>query len=126
MLGSTQGQNATARIQIDASGGIIGAKIMDGGSAYTVGDSLQVVGVGTTSGYSVGILEVTKIHDNTDDTIDLRNVKPEVNNPYNTLYRITGVTAGSSKESSCFVCLYCWSDWNWCNKSFNCHYPKSW
>ena len=64
---------------------------MDGGSAYTVGDSLQVVGVGTTSGYSVGILEVTKIHDNTDDTIDLRNVKPEVNNPYNTLYRITGV-----------------------------------
>ena len=95
---STQGQNATARLQVDASGGIIGAKIMDGGSAYTVGDSLQVVGVGTTSGYSVGILEVTKIHDNTDDIIDLRNVKPEVNNPYNTLYRITGVTAGSSKQ----------------------------
>ena len=95
---STQGQNATARLQVDASGGIIGANIMDGGSAYTVGDSLQVVGVGTTSGYSVGILEVTKIHDNTDDTIDLRNVKPEVNDPYNTLYRITGITAGSSKE----------------------------
>ena len=79
---------------------------MDGGSAYTVGDSLQVVGVGTTSGHSIGILEVTKIHDNTDDTLDLRNVKPQVNDPYNNLYRITGVTAGSSK-SSCFVCFYC-------------------
>ena len=41
---------------------------------------------------------VTKIHDNTGDTLELRNAKPETNHPYNTLYRITGVTAGSSKE----------------------------
>ena len=95
---STQGQNATARLQVDASGGIIGAKIMDGGSAYAVGDSLQVVGVGTTSGYSVGILEVTKIHDNSGDVIQLFNAKPEDNNSYNTLYRVTSVPTGSSKE----------------------------
>jgi len=95
---STQGQHGTARIQVDASGGIIDAKIMDGGSAYAVGDSLQVVGVGTTSGYSVGILEVTKIHDNSGDVIQLFNAKPEDNNSYNTLYRITSVPTGSSKE----------------------------
>ena len=95
---STQGQNATARIQVNASGNIVNAKIMDGGSAYAVGDSLQIVGVDTTSGYSAGIVTVTKIHDNTGDVIDLRNVKPQVNHAYNTLYRITGITPGSSKE----------------------------
>ena len=50
---------------------------MDGGSAYSVGDSLQIVGVGTTSGFTVGIVTVTKIHDNTGDTVELINAKPE-------------------------------------------------
>ena len=95
---TSQGQNATARIEVNSSGNIVAAKIMDGGSAYSVGDSLQIVGVGTTSGYSVGIVTVTKIHDNTGDTVELINAKPETNHPYNTLYRITGVTAGSAKE----------------------------
>ena len=95
---TSQGQNATARIEVNSSGNIVAAKIMDGGSAYSVGDSLQIVGVGTTSGYSVGIVTVTKIHDNTGDTVELVNAKPETNHPYNTLYRITGVTAGSAKE----------------------------
>ena len=58
---------------------------MDGGSAYAVGDSLQVVGVGTTSGYSAGIVTVTKVHDNTGDVIRLYNAKPDSNHPYNTL-----------------------------------------
>ena len=71
---------------------------MDGGSAYSVGDSLQIVGVGTTSGFTVGIVTVTKIHDNTGDTVELINAKPKTNHPYNTLYRITGVTAGAAKE----------------------------
>ena len=95
---STQGQNATARIQVNSSGNIVGAKIMDGGSAYAVGDSLEVVGVAITTGYSVGIVTVTSIHDNSGDIIELVNAKPETNHPYNTLYRITGITTGSSKE----------------------------
>ena len=94
---STQGQNATARLEVNSSGNIVAAKIMDGGSAYSVGDSLQIVGVGTTSGFSVGIVTVTKIHDNTGDTIELVNAKPQSNYPYNTLYRITGVNAGAAK-----------------------------
>ena len=95
---STQGQNATARLEVNSSGNIVAAKIMDGGSAYSVGDSLQIVGVGTTAPHSVGIVTVTKIHDNTGDTIELVNAKPQSNHPYNTLYRITGVTAGAAKE----------------------------
>ena len=95
---TSQGQNATARLEVNSSGNIVAAKIMDGGSAYSVGDSLQIVGVGTTSGFTVGIVTVTKIHDNTGDTVELINAKPETNHPYNTLYRITGVTAGAAKE----------------------------
>jgi len=95
---TSQGQNATARIQVNSSGNLVTAKIMDGGSAYTVGDSLQVVGVGTTAPHSVGIVTVTKIYDNTGDTVELVNAKPQTNHPYNTLYRITGVTAGSANE----------------------------
>ena len=71
---------------------------MDGGSAYAIGDSLEVVGVAITTGYSVGIVTVTSIHDNSGDIIELVNAKPETNHPYNTLYRITGITTGSSKE----------------------------
>lgn len=95
---STQGQNATARIEVNSSGNIVNAKIMDGGSAYAVGDSLQIVGVGTVAPHAVGIVTVTKINDNIGDTVELINAKPEANHSYNTLYRITGVTAGSSKE----------------------------
>jgi len=95
---STQGQHATARIQVNASGNLVSAKIMDGGSAYAIGDSLQVVGVGTTTGYSVGIVTVTQIYDNIGDTLSLSGVLPQSNKEFNTLYRITGISAGAAKE----------------------------
>ena len=95
---TTQGQHATARLTVNTSGNITAVKIMDGGSAYAVGDSLQVVGVGTTTGYSVGIVTVTKIYDNTSDTLSLAGVLPYSNNEYNSLYRITGISTGAAKE----------------------------
>jgi hypothetical protein len=97
-VANTQGQHATARIEINSSGNLTDVKIMDGGSAYRIGDSLQVVGVGTTTGYSVGIVTVTKIYDNTGDTLSIFNVLPSSNNEFNTLYRITGISTGSAKE----------------------------
>lgn len=97
-VANTQGQHATARIEINSSGNLTDVKIMDGGSAYRIGDSLQVVGVGTTTGYSVGIVTVTKIYDNTGDTLSIFNVLPNSNNEFNTLYRITGISTGSAKE----------------------------
>lgn len=97
-VANTQGQHATARIEINSSGNLTDVKIMDGGSAYRIGDSLQVVGVGTTTGYSVGIVTVTKIYDNAGDTLSIFNVLPSSNNEFNTLYRITGISTGSAKE----------------------------
>ena len=94
---STQGQNATARIQVNSSGNLVSIKIMDGGSAYRVGDSLQIVGVGTTTGYSVGIVTVTNIYDNIGDTLSFAGVLPQTNREFNTLYRISGITTGSAK-----------------------------
>jgi len=95
---STQGQHATARIEINTSGNLVSAKIMDGGSAYAVGDALQVVGVGTTTGYSVGIVTVTQIYNNIGDTLSLAGVLPQTNKGFNTLYRITGISTGAAKE----------------------------
>jgi len=101
-VANTQGQHATARIEINSSGNLTDVEIMDGGSAYRIGDSLQVVGVGTTTGYSVGIVTVTKIYDNTGDTLSIFNVLPSSNNEFNTLYRITGISTGSAKEIEVF------------------------
>ena len=96
---STQGNFATGRIQVNADGNIIGAKVMDGGSAYKVGESLNVVGVATTgSTHVLGIVTVTSIYDNIGDTIELKGIVPESNHPYNTLYRITGIETGATRK----------------------------
>ena len=95
---TTQGQNATARLQVNSSGNIVAVKVMDGGSAYQVGESFEVVGVGTTSGHTVGVVTVTKVYSNIGDTLSLAGVLPESNNEFNTLYRITGISTTSAKE----------------------------
>jgi len=96
---STQGNFATGRIQVNSSGNIVSAKVMDGGSAYAVGEALHVVGVATTGAtHAIGIVTVTSIYDNVGDTIELKGIVPDSNNPYNTLYRITGITTGSTKQ----------------------------
>tara|TARA_B100001109_G_scaffold79132_1_gene64776 strand:+ start:151 stop:6066 length:5916 start_codon:yes stop_codon:yes gene_type:complete len=88
---STVGKNATARIQTNSSGNLVSVKIMDGGTGYKIGDALTIIGVGTHSPYAVGVVTVTNIYDNIGDTLDIRGVKPNSNNEFNTLYRITGV-----------------------------------
>ena len=90
------GKNVTALIDVNASGEITNAEIMDGGSACLVGDSFNVVGVATTSGHVVGVVSVTQIYNNIGDVIRLSNVTHHHNSvdDYNQLYRITGITAG--------------------------------
>jgi len=95
---TTQGQYATARLTINGTGNITAVKIMDGGSAYSVGDSLQVVGTATTTGHSVGIVTVTEIYNNIGDTLSVAGVIPHTNNDFNSLYRITGIATDSAKE----------------------------
>ena len=96
--GYTTGQYATARISVNPAGNIQEVNIMDGGSAYKIGDYLNVVGVATTTGYSVGIVTVTKIYDNIGDTISITGIIPESNSEFNTLYTITGIGTGKTKE----------------------------
>ena len=84
---------------MDSSGTITAVKVMDGGSAYGIGNTLAVaVGVGTTTGYTQAVLSVDKIYDNVGDTIRISGVGSESYAGYNTLYRITEVPIGSASK----------------------------
>jgi hypothetical protein len=96
--GSTTGDYATARITVDGIGGITDVKIMDGGSAYGIGNTLAVVGVATTAGFVEGYVTVTSIYNNTGDVIRISGVSSESQKDYNQLYRITSIPAGSTKK----------------------------
>ena len=96
--GSTTGSNATAVITFNSSGTITAVKIMDGGSAYGIGNTLSVVGVATTTSHVSAVVQVTNINDNINDSIQLDGVTPAANNEYNTLYKITGISTGNTKQ----------------------------
>ncbi len=92
LVGQTgTGENATVRIKVE-SGVITNVKIMDGGSAFGVGNTLSVVGVATTTGYSSGLVNVTSIYNNVGDIISVSGISSLGYENYNTLYRITGVS----------------------------------
>ena len=68
--------------------------MMDGGSAYAVGNRLHVVGIATTTTLGVhtsAIVTVTEIYDNTGDVVRLTGVTSETYNQFNSLYRITEI-----------------------------------
>ena len=96
--GSTTGYHATAKISVDGSGSITDIKIMDGGSAYGIGNTLAVVGVGTTTGYSQAVVTVSGVYNNVGDTVRISGVSSETNSSYNTVYRITNVEVGAAKS----------------------------
>ena len=96
--GSTTGANATAVITFNSSGTITAVKIMDGGSAYGIGNTLSIVGVATTTSHVPAVVQVTNINDNINDSIQLDGVTPASNNEYNTLYKITGISTGNIKQ----------------------------
>ncbi len=92
---SVTGKNATVKLTVDSAGGITAVKIMDGGSAYGVGNTMAVVGVATTTGYAQAVLSVTKIYDNVNDVIRVSGITSAAFAGYNDLYKITGIgTAG--------------------------------
>ena len=93
---SITGKNATAKLTVDSGGGITAVKIMDGGSAYGIGNTMAVVGVGTTTGYKQAVLQVSQIYDNVGDVLRVVGVKSEAYDSYNQLYRITGVNVGGA------------------------------
>ena len=94
---SVTGKHATAKVVI-ASNVIDSITIMDGGSAYGIGNTLAVTGVTTngTSGYTDGVVEVTKIYDNVGDVVKVVGVSSDSYQAYNQLYRITSIAVGSA------------------------------
>jgi microcystin-dependent protein len=90
-LTSGSGANATARVTVSAAGTITNIKIMDGGSAYSIGESLTISGITTVSGYSAGICSVTNIYSNVGDCLSVSGVSSATYNGYNTLYKVTAV-----------------------------------
>ena len=93
--GSTVGEHATARVTVDGSGSITNVKIMDGGSAYGIGNTLSVSGIGSYGGFSNATLTVTQIYNNVGDVVKISGVTSTAYQDYNNLYRIT--TVGSAK-----------------------------
>ncbi len=88
--GSTTGSHATARVTV--SGGVISSvKIIDGGSAYGIGNTLALVGIATTTGHKQGYLTVSSIYDNLNDTVSVEGIPPSFYSNYNTLYRIAAI-----------------------------------
>ncbi len=95
--GSVTGQYATARVTVDGIGGLTNVKIMDGGSAYGIGNTLAVVGIATTTGFVQGYVTVTDVYDNTGDVVRITGVSSESLSDYNQLYRITSIPVGLTK-----------------------------
>ena len=96
--GSTTGYHASAKITVDSSGGITDIKIMDGGSAYGIGNTLAVVGVNTFGTYSQAVVTVTNIYDNLNDVVRIAGISSESNYTYNTLYRISEIPVGAARS----------------------------
>ena len=95
---STTGQGATAKLTVNGSGTITGVQIMDGGSAYGIGNTMNVVGVATTTGFVQGVLSVQKIYSNIGDTVRISGVSSESYVGYNQLYRISDVVVGQASS----------------------------
>ena len=95
---STVGQHATAKVTVDGAGSITDVKIMDGGSAYGIGNTLTVTGIGTTGGFSGAVLTVGQVYNNIGDVVRISGVTSTAYQDYNNLYRITNVIVGSGKS----------------------------
>jgi hypothetical protein len=94
--GSTVGEGATAVIRIDASGSITSVNVINPGSAYGVGNTLSVVGVATTAGHVVGVVQVDAINNSINDTIYIDEIKADDILEYNNIYRVSGITTSRS------------------------------
>ena len=97
-LGSTSSGGATANITIDARGGITGVTIVNGGGAYGIGNSVEVVGVTTAAGHVVGVLTVTNVYSGTDQVVQIAGIRSDTNSKLNNTFRVTS-TPGPKQVS---------------------------
>ena len=105
-LGSgSLGRNATALVTVDgtSSGEIIDIAIMDGGSAWTPGDTFSVVGIATTTGFTKATGSVVNIYDNRGDVLNVAGINEYEFRSFNNSYRITGVNGINKVETVCLA-----------------------
>ena len=96
--GSNTGAHATARVQVSSAGTLASLEIMDGGSAYGVGNTLSVVGIATSaSGHVPGTVRVTRIYNNIGDSLTVERVS-ELYDDYNQTYKIDNVIPGETNK----------------------------
>ena len=91
LVGVSTGAHATAKLTVNSVGNITEVKIIDGGSAYGVGNTLTIVGVPTFTGYVPALLTVSHIYNNEGDSIRISGVSSESYSGYNDIYRITSI-----------------------------------
>ncbi len=87
------GQDATANVTVSAAGTITAISIVDGGSAYGIGNTMRVGSGG------VGIVSVTNINNNIGDVIQvigIGTINNRNNGGFNGLYKITKVPSSNS------------------------------
>ena len=95
-VGSTAGSGAIANITVDANGGITGVTIVNGGGAYGIGNSLQVIGVTTSAGHVVGILTVTNIYRGVGEVIQIAGIRSDTNLKLNNTFRVTATPSAKT------------------------------
>jgi len=96
--GSTIGENAKLRVTVHPSGGIDDILVMDGGSAYLVGNQARLGNIPVQSGYTDATINITGVADDIGTTLDIQGITSTSYSSYNTLYKITEIEGGESKK----------------------------
>ena len=99
---SITGKHATAKVTVSAAGTISNIIVMDGGSAYGIGNTMNVIGIETSASHTPAVVQVNTIYNNVGDVVRISGVSSEAythhHEGYNTLYRITEVATGNDKQ----------------------------
>jgi len=96
-----EGKNATAKVTVDGTNGAItDVRIMDGGSTFAVNDTVNVVGIATTTNHSQATLTVDKVRNDIGKVLRISGISGKNNQEYNGLYRITAIAAGTATSIS--------------------------
>ena len=95
------GQGATVNATVNGSGAVTAVEIADGGSGYTVGNTLTL-----RSGNNGATIVITKINDNIGDAIQIIGVgtdRNRYNSGFNGIHTVTAVTPRTVSYNNSYV-----------------------
>jgi len=94
----TVGNHATAKVIVGSGGTIKEVRIMDGGSAYGIGNTITVSGITTIANHVKAVLEVQSIAQCAGEVVKVSGIGSESLNKYNDLYVVSGIDTGQTKQ----------------------------